>query len=117
MLIIDIITYMLINEMLASDIDLLSLVLYRFIINGAAFLLASLMKSPMKLYQSAVVLTFLLLALQLAMPIIVSVTGMPIITRMHPVEMLIENQLNIPWVILLIILTLIWVWRGNNAGS
>lgn len=117
MLIIDLITYMLINEMLAADIDLLSLVLYRFIINGAAFLLASLMKSPMKLYQSAVALTFLLLALQLAMPIIVSVTGKPVITKLHPVEMLIENQLNIPWVILLIILTLIWVWRGNNAGS
>src|SRR5699024_3733928 len=117
MLIIDLITYMLINEMLAADIDLLSLVLYRLIINGAAFLLASLMKSPMKLYQSAVALTFLLLALQLAMPIIVLVTGMAVITKLQQGEMLIDNQLNIPWVILLIILTLIWVWRGNNAGS
>lgn len=117
MLIIDLITYMVINKMPAADIDFISLVFYRIIINGAALLLASLMKSAMKLYQSAVVLTFLLLALQFAIPIIVSRTGMSVIPKLHPVEMLIENQLNIPWFILIIILMFIWIWRNNNAES
>lgn len=117
MLIIDIISYMIINKMPAADIDFISLVFYRIIINGAAFLLASSVNSIMKLYQAAAAITISVLALQLAVPVIVSQTGMTFVSKLHPVQLLIVNQLNIPWFFLIIILMFIWIRRNNNAES
>ena len=117
MLIVDGITYVVIKETLEADISLLSLFMYRIIINGTAFLLASFVKSPVKLYQAAVALTIALLALQLVMPVIVSLTGLSLISSLHPVLMFLENELNIPWFILIAVLMLIRIWRDNNAGG
>ncbi len=117
MLIIDSITYVVMKEMMEADISILSLVVYRIIINGIAFLIASVVKSPIKLYQAAVVLTIVVLSLQLAVPFIVSLAGISVISSLHPVLMFVENELNIPWLVLIAVLMLIWVWRDNNAGS
>ncbi|WP_026859427.1 hypothetical protein [Jeotgalicoccus psychrophilus] len=117
MLIVDSITYVIIKEVLTGNISFLSLVMFRIVINGIAFLLASSVKSPVKLYQAAVALTIALLALQLAMPAIISLTGLSLMSSLHPVLMFIENELNISWIILIAVLMLIWVWRDNNAGS
>ncbi|MGO1923989.1 MAG: hypothetical protein ACTH14_09195, partial [Jeotgalicoccus sp.] len=117
MLIIDSTTYVVMKEMLEADISFLSLVMYRIIINGIAFLIASFVKSPIKLYQAAVVLTIIVLALQLVMPLIVSLAGISVISSLHPVLMFVENELNIPWLVLIAVLMLIWIWRDNNAGS
>ena len=117
MLVIDGITYIIISEMLSADISLLSLISYRVIINGLAFLVASFVKTPVKLYQAALALTIIVLVLQFAMPVIVSLTGMSAISSLHPVLMLIENELNIPWLILITLLMFIWIWRDNNARS
>lgn len=115
MLLIDGMTYLVINEMLSADIGLLPLITYRLILNGLALLLASFIKTPLRLYQSAVALTILLLVFQLAMPAIVSLTGIPVISSIHPVLMFTENELNIPWLIIIVILMLIWIWRDNDA--
>ena len=117
MLIVDSIAYVVIKEALEADISFLSLVSYRIIINFSAFLFASFVKTPMKLYQVAVVLTILALALQLVMPVMVSLTGLTIISSLHPVLMFVESELNIPWLIIIIILILVWIWRDKNAGS
>lgn len=117
MLIIDSITYVVMKEMLEADISLLSLVMYRIIINGIAFMIASFVKSPIKLYQAAVVLTIVVLSLQLAVPFIVSLAGISVISSLHPVLMFVENELNIPWLVLIAVLMLIWIWRDNNVGS
>ena len=117
MLIVDSIAYVVIKEVLEADISFLSLVSYRIIINFSAFLFASFVKTPMKLYQVAVVLTILALALQLVMPVMVSLTGLTIISSLHPVLMFVESELNIPWLIIIIILILVWIWRDKNAGS
>lgn len=117
MLIIDSVTYVVIKEVLEADISFLSLVMYRIVINVIAFLLAISVKSPVKLYQAAVALTIIGLALQLVMPVIVSLTGLSLISSLHPVQMFVENELNILWFILSAVLILIWIWRDNNAGS
>jgi di/tricarboxylate transporter len=117
MLIIDSVTYVVIKEVLEADISFLSLVMYRIVINVIAFLLAISVKSPVKLYHAAVALTIIGLALQLVMPVIVSLTGLSLISSLHPVQMFVENELNILWFILSAVLILIWIWRDNNAGS
>lgn len=117
MLIVDSITYVIIKEVLKGDISFLSLVMFRIVINAIAFLLAASVKSPVKLYQAAVALTIALIALQLAMPAIISLTGMSLMSSLHPVLMFVENELNISWIILIAVLMLIWIWRDNNAGS
>ena len=75
------ITYVIINNFLQADTSLLSLLLFRLAVNGIAFFLAYLMKSEMKLYQTAIGLTVILLALDL----VIIFTGLDIITMLHPV--------------------------------
>lgn len=117
MVVIDIITYVTMTEILSANISFLSLITYRIIINGLAFLLASSVSSTMNLYRSAVILTIAIFVLQLLMPVIVSLTGITILPSLHPVLMFIENKYNIPWLVFIIILMLVWIWRDNNAGN
>lgn len=117
MLVIDGITWMIISDKLSADISLLSLVMYRIVVNSIAFLLASAVSTPVKLYQLAIAVTMTVLVLHVAMPVIISVTGIHVISALHPVRIFTENNLNIPWLIILILLMFVWMWRDSNARS
>ncbi|CEA02035.1 ABC-2 family transporter protein [Jeotgalicoccus saudimassiliensis] len=117
MLVIDGITWMIISDKLSADISLLSLVMYRIVVNSIAFLLASAVSTPVKLYQLAIAVAMTVLVLHVAMPVIISVTGIHVISALHPVRIFTENNLNIPWLIILILLMFVWMWRDSNARS
>lgn len=111
MLFFDMITYVIINNFLQADTSLLSLLLFRLAVNGIAFFLAYLMKSEMKLYQTAIGLTVILLALDL----VIIFTGLDIITMLHPVVNFTEDRHNILWIVILLIITFIWIRRDKLA--
>lgn len=117
MLVIDGITWMIISDKLSADISLLSLVMYRIVVNSIAFLLASAVSTLVKLYQLAIAVAMTVLVLHVAMPVIISVTGIHVISALHPVRIFTENNLNIPWLIILILLMFVWMWRDSNARS
>lgn len=117
MLLIDIATYLVMREILEADISIFSLTAYRIVINTIAFLVAYFAKSQMKLYQTAIALTIITLALHLVMPVIISFTGLNVVSMLHPAVMFTQNKFNIPWLIILTILILICIRRDKLVGS
>lgn len=117
MFVIDLLAYFIFGELFEAETGLLSLAAYRIVINGIGFLSAYYVKSQLSLYQWAIAITILLLALHSIMPMIIATTGMPVLMQLHPVMVFTDNGSNVFWLIILIILMLFWIRRHEIAGS
>lgn len=117
MLLIDISSSLVMKNISEADISILSLATYRIVINTIAFLIAYFAKSQMKLYQLAIALTIITLALHLVMPVIISFTGLNAVSMLHPVVMFTQNKVNITWLIILTVLMFMWIRRNKLARN
>lgn len=111
MLLMDMLTYFIISGFLEADILLISLLQYRIVINGIALFLACFIKSEMKLYQTAIALTVVMLALDL----MTTFTEVSMLSMLHPVVRFTESNHNILWIVILLIIMFIWIRRGKHA--
>lgn len=112
MLLIDLMTYCIINLMFGTDISLSALILFRIFCNLMGFLLAVSARSPLALYQYGLMVTVFLLALHILIPLAGSGTVTKVYEYLHPVASLTGGTVNL---MLFVLLLIIAVWKGCGA--
>lgn len=112
MLIIDLMTYFLINVIFDAYIDLVSLFLFRVFCNLLGFMIAVAAGSPFALYRLGMMVTAVLLSVHVVMPLAADMTVQRLYEHLHPVESLLAGSVNI---LLPVLLLMIVLWKGRGA--
>lgn len=112
MLVIDLMTYFLINVIFDAYIDLLSLFLFRIFCNLLGFMIAVAAGSPFALYRLGMMVTAVLLSVHVVMPLAADMTVPRLYEHLHPVESLLTGSVNI---LLPVLLLMIVLWKGRGA--
>lgn len=114
---VDLIAWLMIVSLYGTEMNILSLLIFRLIINMGAFLMAAVCGSPMKLYQWGLFITIIMVALHMAMPAIISLTNIADIASLHPAVMLLDGNISFVWLIMLSLLIIIWKRGDGYAGG
>lgn len=112
MLIIDVMTYLMLNVIFDADISLASLFLFRVFCNMLGFIIAAAAGSPFALYRLGMMVTAVLLSVHAVMPLAADKTVQWLYEHLHPVESLLAGSVNI---LLPVLLLMIVLWKGRGA--
>lgn len=112
MLLIDLTTYFIINSMFGVDVSLFALISFRMFCSLLGFLLAVSAGSPFGLYLSGLMVTVVLLALHIVMPLAGGQAVRWAYEYLHPAVSLMTGTMNLMLPVLLLIIV---VWKGRGA--
>lgn len=105
MLLIDLMTYYVLNLIFDAEVSLAGLFLFRVFCNLLGFLLAVFAGSPPALYMMGLTVTAVLLSLDIVKPLAVNLTSQWLFEYFHPVESLMTGSVNIlmPAILLMVV--------------
>lgn len=108
LLITDIVTLIILDKLFDVELSILSLFLYRLVINMAAFLPAFYINHLSKFYRYSIIFVFILISLEVLLPLL----NLPYLTHIHFISEMLNGGLNLIWIAGLVIWMIIWK-RGS----
>lgn len=111
MYVIDLVTLLIIKAMFDQSISIVSLLIYRTIVNIVVFIVAYYSRNKLSLYRNGLGLIGILLGLHIIMPFLNGISSF------HPVIALVENNKNFVMLFVTILVLSVCLGRNRNARS